>query len=136
PCGPAYTREFPIVTKTVLLAVTLAGTLGLALPVFAADNNAGFPPGDAQAGQQKAASCAACHGADGNSASPQFPKLAGQSAAYLVHELKDFKSGKRQSAIMQGMAASLSEQDMKDVAAWYSSQTIKPGAASPDLVEK
>lgn len=91
--------------------------------------------GNAAAGQTKAATCAACHGADGNSVSPQFPKLAGQNADYIVRELQRFKSGERKNAIMSGMAAPLSEQDMLDVAAWFSSQTVKPGEADPSLVK-
>ena len=90
--------------------------------------------GNAAAGKTKAAVCAACHGADGNSVNPQFPKLAGQNANYLVEQLQDFKSGKRRNAIMSGMAASLSVQDMQDIAAWFSSQTVQPGEANPSLV--
>lgn len=90
--------------------------------------------GNAAVGKTKAAVCAACHGADGNSVNPQFPKLAGQNANYLVEQLQDFKSGKRRNAIMSGMAASLSEQDMQDIAAWFSSQTVQPGEANPSLV--
>ncbi|HET7369353.1 MAG TPA: c-type cytochrome [Gammaproteobacteria bacterium] len=121
--------------KSFLMVAAVIGTLSFTATAFAADA-AGFPPGDPQAGQQKAAACAACHGADGNSASPQFPKLAGQSAVYLIHELQDFKSRARKNPIMNGMAAGLSKQDMADLAAWYSNQAIKPGAASPDLVAK
>lgn len=119
--------------KTVLMAAAIAGTLGLTATAFAADATS-YPPGDAQAGQQKAAACAACHGADGNSANAQFPKLAGQSYAYLVKELEDFKSGARKNPIMNGMASGLSDQDIKNLAAWFSSQKIKPGAAAPNLV--
>jgi cytochrome c553 len=91
--------------------------------------------GNAAAGQAKAAVCAACHGADGNSANPQFPKLAGQNAAYIVRELERFKSGYRKNIIMSGMAAGLSEQDMQNLAAWFSSQTVKTGEADPSLVK-
>ena len=93
------------------------------------------PAVSAAAGQTKAATCAACHGADGNSVSPQFPKLAGQNPEYIVEQLENFKSGKRKNAIMQPMAASLSTQDMQDLAAWFSSQTVKPGEADPGLVK-
>ncbi|MGH8362068.1 MAG: c-type cytochrome [Gammaproteobacteria bacterium] len=104
--------------------------------VVAATANAGAA-GDqnAAAGQAKSATCAACHGADGNSVSPQFPKLAGQSADYIVRELQRFKSGERKNAIMQPMAAPLSTQDMEDLAAWFSIQTVKPGEADPSLVK-
>ncbi len=73
--------------------------------------------------------CAACHGADGNSVSPAYPKLAGQIYEYLLKQLNDFKSGKRQNAIMSGMVASLSEDDMRNLAAYFSEQKIKPGVA-------
>jgi len=92
--------------------------------------------GDAAAGQQKSATCAACHGADGNSTDPANPKLAGQSEGYLFKQLWDFKEGNRQNAIMAGMVAALSEQDMEDLAAFYAGQTLKGGAADPDLVER
>ncbi|MHB8405027.1 MAG: c-type cytochrome [Gammaproteobacteria bacterium] len=90
---------------------------------------------NAAAGQVKAAMCAACHGADGNSVSPQFPKLAGQNAGYIVQELERFKSGERKNSIMAGMAAGLSAQDMQNLAAWFSSQTVKTGEADPSLVK-
>lgn len=116
-------------TKQLLIAVAAAGAFSLATAASAA-----YPAGNAKAGEQKAAQCIACHGPGGNSASPQFPKLAGQNASYIVKELKDFKSGARKNAIMSGMAAGLSEQDMQDIAAYFSGQTIKPGAANPKLV--
>lgn len=92
--------------------------------------------GDAGAGQQKAAPCAACHGADGNSANGEWPKLAGQHPVYLVKQLQDFKANRRVNAIMNGMAAPLSEQDMEDLAAYYSTQAPAPGKADPELVER
>lgn len=107
-----------------------------AAAVVAATANAGAASDQsAAAGQAKSATCAACHGADGNSVSPQFPKLAGQNADYIVRELQRFKSGDRKNAIMQPMAAPLSTQDMEDLAAWFSSQTVKPGEADPSLVK-
>ena len=66
--------------------------------------------------------CAACHGADGNSGSPEYPKLAGQHPEYLVKQLTEFKSGKRANAVMMGMSAALSEADMKNIAAWLSTK--------------
>ena len=92
-------------------------------------------PGDATAGQAKAAACGACHGMDGNSTDPQYPKLAGQSEQYIVHQLENFKSGKRQNPIMLGMATPLSEQDMHDVGAYFASKTALPGVADQALVE-
>ena len=79
--------------------------------------------------------CASCHGADGNSGSPAYPKLAQQHPDYLVKQLQEFKSGKRANAIMSGMAASLSDEDMKNVAAWVGSKQSKPNfAKEKDLV--
>ena len=76
--------------------------------------------GDAGAGKTKAATCAACHGANGIGASDSFPNLAGQHADYIVKQLKAFKSGDRKDPLMAPMAAALSEQDMADIAAYYS----------------
>jgi cytochrome c553 len=92
-------------------------------------------PGDATAGQAKAAVCGACHGMDGNSSDAQYPKLAGQSEQYIVRQLTDFKSGKRQNPIMMGMATPLSEQDMHDIGAYFASKTALPGVADQALVE-
>ncbi|HVA54522.1 MAG TPA: c-type cytochrome [Gammaproteobacteria bacterium] len=112
--------------KFVMMAVAI-GVLA-----FTGNVNA---DGNATAGQAKAAVCAACHGADGNSVNPRFPKLAGQNAAYIVQELERFKSGYRKNIIMSGMAAGLSDQDMQNLAAWFSSQTLKTGEANPSLVK-
>jgi len=79
--------------------------------------------------------CAACHGADGNSAVPANPKLAQQHPEYLVKQLQEFKAGKRASPIMQGFASQLTDADMKNVAYWAGSQKAKPGfAKDKDLV--
>ena len=91
--------------------------------------------GDVAAGKEKSASCAACHGADGNSVNPEWPKLAGQHAGYLVKQLAYFQDGERVNETMKGMASNLSEQDREDLAAYYSSQKVKIGAADPSLVE-
>lgn len=84
--------------------------------------------GDAAAGKQKSVTCAACHGADGNSANPEWPKLAGQSEQYLLKQLKDFKHQNRVNPLMSGPVAALSEQDMADLAAYFASQTVTPGS--------
>ena len=79
--------------------------------------------------------CAACHGADGNSGTPANPKLSQQHPEYLVKQLAEYKSGKRKNAIMQGMAAALSEEDMKNISFWVTSKKAKPGfAKEKDLV--
>ncbi len=89
------------------------------------------PPtfGDAKAGATKAGACAACHGLDGNSADPQYPKLAGQHERFIWRQLKLFKSGERVNPIMQGMAAPLSEQDMRDIGAYFATQKASAGVA-------
>lgn len=91
--------------------------------------------GDPEAGKVKSASCAACHGADGNSVNPQWPKLAGQHESYLIKQLGYFKDGERENSTMSGMVANLSEQDIEDLAAYYASQEPTIGAADPALVE-
>lgn len=91
--------------------------------------------GNPVAGKTKSSTCAACHGPDGNSATANFPKLAGQHASYLVKELKDFKSGARKDPVMSAQAANLSEQDMEDLAAYFSSQSIKPGTTDEQLAD-
>lgn len=78
--------------------------------------------GDPAAGEAKSATCKACHGPDGNSPTPAFPILAGQHADYMLQVLKEYKSGVRKNAIMGAQATALSEQDMKDLAAYYASQ--------------
>src|SRR5690606_27117295 len=85
--------------------------------------------GDAAAGASKAAACAACHGADGNSADPQYPKLAGQNERYIARQLALFKSGERNSPIMMPFAAPLSAQDMRDIGAHFAGMRVVPGVA-------
>ncbi|MCH4872335.1 MULTISPECIES: c-type cytochrome [Pseudomonas] len=92
--------------------------------------------GDASAGQAKTAVCGACHGPDGNSAAPNFPKLAGQGERYLLKQLTDIKDGKRQVLEMTGQLTNLSEQDLADIAAYYAKQKNSVGAADPKLVER
>lgn len=91
--------------------------------------------GDAVAGKAKSATCAGCHGMDGNSANPEWPSLAGQHGNYIEKQLQEFKAGKRKNAMMAPMAMPLSEQDMADLAAYFSSQKAKTGVADPSLVE-
>lgn len=99
--------------KTLTL-LTLSIALAAAAPVLAG--------GNAEAGKAKSATCAGCHGPDGNSPATSFPKLAGQHEDYLHQALKDYKSGKRKNPIMSGQVASLSDQDMQDLAAFFSKQ--------------
>jgi cytochrome c553 len=78
--------------------------------------------GDIARGKAKSVTCAACHGADGNSASPAFPRLAGQNEAYIIHSLHAYQKGTRKNAMMSPMAAPLSETEIEDLAAYFSSQ--------------
>lgn len=77
--------------------------------------------GSIKAGSDKARACQVCHGKGGRSTNPTYPRLAGQHAKYIVKQLKAFKAGIRKDPIMNGMAATLDEQDMKDVAAYFES---------------
>ncbi|MEH6651062.1 MAG: c-type cytochrome [Motiliproteus sp.] len=86
--------------------------------------------GDAAAGEGKAAVCFGCHGADGNSISPAFPKLAGQNTSYITKQLKDIKTGVRPSPLMVGFAAGLSDQDMADLAAFFGAKEANNAAAT------
>jgi len=114
------------------LFVAAALSLGLASLAQAST----MPKGDAAAGEAKAAACGACHGADGNSMAPTFPRLAGQGARYVYKQLQDFKAGLRVNATMQGMAYGLTEQDMADIAAFYAKQTSGTGMAKADLAKQ
>jgi len=91
--------------------------------------------GDAQAGKAKSVTCMACHTADGNAVITIYPKLAGQHADYIVKQLKEFKSGARKNAIMAGMVAALSEQDMEDLAAYFASQQMTDGTTPESVVD-
>jgi cytochrome c553 len=108
----------------------IAAACGLSLCLV----TAAHAEGTAQAGQAKSATCVACHGVDGNSVNPEWPKLAGQHPEYIVKQLQAFKSGARKNPLMSPMAAPLSDQDMEDLAAYFSSQTTKGGEAEPSKV--
>ena len=113
------------------LLVSLLLTLGVSGIAQAASTAV---VGDAAAGQAKTAVCGACHGPDGNSMAPNFPKLAGQGDRYLLKQLHEIKDGKRQVLEMTGLLANLNDQDLADIAAYYSSQKSSVGAADPALV--
>lgn len=78
--------------------------------------------GNPEAGKANTATCAGCHGEDGNSADANYPRLAGQYEGYLIKAMKDYKKGTRKNPIMSSMVGSLSEQEIKDIAAFYASQ--------------
>ena len=106
-----------------------AATPSATAPNAVAAATASTKPDPALGEQRFGAVCVACHGVGGNSGTPANPKLAQQHPDYIVKQLQDFKSGKRKNAVMQGMAAPLSEQDMKNVAAYLGTQKAKPGFA-------
>lgn len=114
--------------KRVLLA------LALCVPVAAFAEGAAQDPfvkGDAKAGAAKAAVCGACHGSGGNGGvNPEWPKLAAQGSKYIQAQLVAFKSGKRNNPVMSAQAATLSDQDMSDIAAFFATQPAAPGVAS------
>ncbi|MBZ0072917.1 MAG: cytochrome c [Thiohalobacteraceae bacterium] len=107
--------------------------LGLALIGV---SNLAHAAGDAAAGKQKSATCTACHGADGNSTDPQYPRLAGQHASYLERALLDYQSGARKNPIMAAFAAPLSGTDIADLTAYFSSQTGLVTPVLPRLVPR
>src|SRR5215217_4571561 len=115
-------------TAKIVAALALAAMLGASAVAPAA--------GSKEAGQTKSATCVACHGVDGNSANPEWPSLAGQHASYIVKQLQHFKANERQNPLMQPMAATLSEPDMLDLAAYFSSQAPRPtGETEPSKLK-
>jgi cytochrome c553 len=110
-------------TAKLVATLSLVAVLGCSAPAFAA--------GSAEAGQAKSATCGACHGMDGNSLSPEWPNLASQHAAYIERQLKAFKAGQRQNDLMSPMAMILSEEDMADLAAYFSTQKVRGGETEP-----
>jgi cytochrome c553 len=122
--------------KLRLLAITFAALLA-ASAVQANEPPKAPPKADLVKGQAISTQvCAACHTADGSRGSPANPILAGQHPEYLVKQLQEFKSGKRKNAVMAGFAATLTEDDMRHVSAFYASKNAKPGAAkNKDLLK-
>lgn len=110
--------------KKAVRNILLVGLLGAGSSVVLAG-------GDATAGQAKAAACAACHGADGNSFAPMFPKLAGQGERYLIKQMTDFQSGARKNDMMSPMVIGKTEQDIADLAAFFAAQKASD-AQSPN----
>ena len=108
-----------------LCVVALAALF--ASPVMAEEAKGPAKPDVAKGATISATVCGACHTNDGSRGLPNYPILQGQHADYLVKQLTEFKSGKRDNAIMKGMASGLSDEDMRNVAAFYASKTAKPG---------
>jgi cytochrome c553 len=121
----------PLITMNRLLNLIAVATVAVTLSGAAvASAAAKAPKADLAAGEAKATQvCAACHAADGSRGAPSFPILQGQHPEYLVKQLTEFKSGKRKNAVMGGMAAPLSDDDMRNVAAFYASKKAKEGFA-------
>lgn len=117
--------------KRVLLALALCAPLTALAESAAMDP---FTQGASAAGETKAAVCAACHGPKGASSNPVWPKLAGQGSRFIYEQLVAFKSGARKDPVMSPQAAALSEQDMRDLAAYFGAQAVSPGVASKDAV--
>lgn len=113
--------------KKVLMLVLTGLAVSVATSVWA-------EAGNAEAGKTKSATCAACHGMDGNSTNPEWPKLAGQHESYIVKQLMNFKNDERVNATMAPMAKPLSDQDMADLAAYFASQPTKAGEADQSKV--
>ncbi|WP_333606679.1 c-type cytochrome [Arsukibacterium sp.] len=105
--------------KTGLVLILMASSLTVAAE----------PQGDADAGRVKAASCAACHGADGIAVIPDYPNLAAQQQRYLQLSIRAYRDGERKHDVMSPMAAGLTEQDIADLAAFYSSLPVQATAA-------
>ncbi|CAA6808176.1 MAG: Cytochrome c4 [uncultured Thiotrichaceae bacterium] len=116
------------------LLLILAG-LAISVSTGAFASTEASKGGDAAKGKEKSAPCAACHGADGNSVNPEWPKIAGQSVAYITKQLEEFRSGKRANPLMTPQAANLSDEDIADLAAYFSSNKAKPGAANAEMVD-
>lgn len=108
--------------------------LGVAASLVLLTANTALAEGDPAAGEQKSAICAACHGVDGNSTVPTWPKIAGQHEQYIARHVTLIRDGARPVPEMMGIASTLSDQDILDLAAYYATQTISPGAADESLV--
>ena len=116
------------IAQLLLVAALSAGAISVSANTPAPEAPAKVTKPDLAKGEATyAAVCAACHGADGNSGTPAYPKLAQQHPGYLVKQLQEFKSDKRANAIMKGFASALSEDDMRNVAFWVTTKTAKPG---------
>jgi cytochrome c553 len=118
------------IAQLFLVAALAAGSFAVSANTPAPEAPAKAAKPDLAKGEASyGAVCAACHGADGNSGTPANPKLAQQHPEYLVKQLQEFKSGKRANAIMSGISATLSEEDMRNISYWVASKAAKPGFA-------
>ena len=117
----------PFVTRKSILTLACAGMMAAPLTSSAVD---------AEAGRAKAQVCAACHGVDGNSVNPTWPILAGQHKGYLEKQLRDYREGRRRNEQMQAMAAPLSDEDITDLAAYFSQSSPKSAATSQETLAR
>jgi len=128
-------KSFAPLLPRLLAVVLVAATMSA--PAFGAEEKAAAKPDPAKGEVIAGGVCGACHTSDGSRGLAANPILQGQHPEYLVKQLMDFKSGKRENAIMLGMASTLSEADMRDVAAFYASKQAKPGfAKNKDTVRR
>jgi cbb3-type cytochrome c oxidase subunit III len=131
-----------VIALAALLSAGVAAAQEAAAPAPPPASPAGvaatapLKPGDATAGQGKAGACGACHGIDGNPASSQYPKLAGQNETYIARQIELFKTNKRTNPVMMGFSMSLSDQDMHDIGAYFASKSSLPGVADAQLVAR
>ena len=117
-----------------MLLKRVVTALALSMVAVAA-NAAGVMKGDPEAGAELVGSCTACHGTDGNSLVPAFPKIAGLGERYLLKQMKDIRDGRRPVALMAGQVDNMTDQQLADIAAFYDSQERTSGTADPELVE-
>jgi cytochrome c553 len=114
-------------TAKLVAALSLVAVFGWSASSLAA--------GSKEAGQAKAATCSACHGMDGNSLNPEWPSIAGQHSSYILAQLQAFKAGNRQNILMSPMAMILSDEDMADLAAYFSAQPRRGGETEPSKLK-
>ena len=130
PVSPSPPTDM-IHARTAALILCLCA---LPVPSFAADGPAEAPVGDATAGAAKAAVCAGCHGLDGKALQPEYPNIAAQHASYLAKQLTEYRDGERVNAIMNGIAAPLTDEDILNLAAHYAAQPPIPGVANEETL--
>jgi len=123
-----FNALFTTASNRTIPALLLAAAALMTNPAFAA--------GDAAAGETKAQACAGCHSSNGTASVGENPNLAGQHEGYVAKQLANFKAGERVNAIMAGMAAGLSDQDMQDIGAFYASLPIIPGVADKENLQR
>jgi cytochrome c553 len=117
-------RRYAALARRCLAVLCIAGLPATSL----------YAAGSIEAGKARAAACAACHGADGNSLNPEWPSIAGQHETYVAAALRAFKNGARQNVLMSGQATALSDQDIADLAVFFAAQPSQPKIADPALV--